>query len=295
MEFLQYRKAICYSGYREGQCPGGEVPTKEQIAEDLALIVRDGYGYIRMYDPGLHTRRALEVIREQKLPLKCLVGIDSLHEHNNPDCPWAEQHETPKQLQENADRNDAQLEELIALAKEFDEEIFAVSVGNENTPSWGAHTVPVERLIRHAKRVKKVLDKPVTFSEGAGEWEHLGELVSCLDFISIHSYPLHCRIGIDDAVAYNKENLSMVRKWFPDKQVIFTEVGWSTQPNDHMIQKDANLPNLKRYITELKEWTEKEKVIAFIFEMFDEPWKGSRPESSERNWGLYYVDRTPKM
>lgn len=38
-----------------------------------------------------------------------------------------------------------------------------------------------------------------------------------------------------------------------------------------------------------------EKQVAFIFEMFDEPWKGSRPESSERNWGLYYVDRTPKM
>jgi len=32
----------------------------------------------------------------------------------------------------------------------------------------------------------------------------------------------------------------------------------------------------------------------FIFEMFDEPWKGEDPCSCERNWGLYYVDRTPK-
>ncbi len=294
MEILKYGKAICYSGYREGQRPGGEVPTKEQIAEDLELIIRDGYEYIRMYDPGLHAERVLEVIREKKLPLKCMLGVDSDHEVNNPDCPWADQHATEEELKANAERNDAQVEKLIALVKKYDEEIIAVAIGNENTPNWGAHMVPVERLIRHVKRVKEELDKPVSFCEGAGEWEHLGELAKHLDFISVHSYPLHCRIGIDEAIEYNKKDLAMVKAWYPDKQVIFTEVGWSTQPNDHMIQEDANLPNLIRYITELKEWIAEEKVLAFIFEMFDEPWKGSRPESSERNWGLYYVDRTPK-
>ena len=41
---LPYKKAICYSGYREGQCPTGEMPSKEQISEDLHLLVADGYG-----------------------------------------------------------------------------------------------------------------------------------------------------------------------------------------------------------------------------------------------------------
>ena len=31
---LPYKKAICYSGYREGQCPTGEMPSKEQISEE---------------------------------------------------------------------------------------------------------------------------------------------------------------------------------------------------------------------------------------------------------------------
>lgn len=36
---LPYKKAICYSGYREGQCPTGEMPSKEQISEDLHLLL----------------------------------------------------------------------------------------------------------------------------------------------------------------------------------------------------------------------------------------------------------------
>lgn len=73
---LPYKKAICYSGYREGQCPTGEMPSKEQISEDLHLLVADGYGYIRMYEPNAHAVTALQVIREEKLPLQCMIGID---------------------------------------------------------------------------------------------------------------------------------------------------------------------------------------------------------------------------
>ncbi len=77
---LPYKKVICYSGYREGQCPTGEMPLKEQISEDLHLLVADGYGYIRMYEPNAHAVTALQVIREEKLPLQCMIGIDSLPE-----------------------------------------------------------------------------------------------------------------------------------------------------------------------------------------------------------------------
>lgn len=83
---LPYKKAICYSGYREGQCPTGEMPSKEQISEDLHLLVADGYGYIRMYEPNAHAITALQVIREEKLPLQCMIGIDSLAEINSTEC-----------------------------------------------------------------------------------------------------------------------------------------------------------------------------------------------------------------
>lgn len=32
------------------------------------------------------------------------------------------------------------------------------------------------------------------------------------------------------------------------------------------------------------------------FEAFDEPWKGSRDQlECEKHWGLFYVDRSPKL
>ena len=47
---------------------------------------------------------------------------------------------------------------------------------------------------------------------------------------------------------------------------------------------------------EFWEWADKEKIISYMFEAFDEPWKGgSKPNEAEKNWGIYKVDRTPKL
>ncbi|MBT8441776.1 MAG: hypothetical protein KJO76_05260 [Gammaproteobacteria bacterium] len=34
-----------------------------------------------------------------------------------------------------------------------------------------------------------------------------------------------------------------------------------------------------------------------IFEAFDEPWKGNpdNPTGAEKDWGVFFVDRTPKL
>lgn len=311
MDILEYGRAICYSGYREGQNPKGEVPTKEQIAEDLDILVRDGYRYIRMYDPNLHARRVLETIREKHLPLQCIIGIDSDNEVNNAGCPFEDQHFTEDELRQHAARNDAEAEKLIELVKEFPEAVAAVSIGNENTPPWGAHMVPEERLIQHARRFHEALDKPVTFCEGYFEWPHIPALAKELDFISVHSYPYHYGTRIEDAVAQNKQHYADMKAMFPDKQVIFTELGWSSdtaQSDIHAISEDgevtenpeakkaerATLANAKRYIEELTAWITEEKVIAFIFEAFDELWKGPQKSSSECNFGLYNEERQKK-
>ncbi|MBQ7433026.1 MAG: hypothetical protein IJV50_06160 [Lachnospiraceae bacterium] len=180
------------------------------------------------------------------------------------------------------------------MAKEFDEEIVAVSIGNENTPSWGAHTVPVERLMAHARRLKETLNKPVTFCEGAFEWPHLQKLGEELDFISVHSYPYHYGDAIENALAVNQKQYAEMQKQFPDKQIIFTEVGWSTNTTDPAAKSRANVENQKTYVTALNHWIESHRIIAFLFEAFDEPWKGRNEEASECNWGLYTVDRKKK-
>lgn len=294
MKAFEYGKAICYSGYREGQCPDGEIPTREQVWEDLEILLADGYRYIRMYEPNEHTRTVLELIREKHLPLKCMVGIDNHSEVNNPGCPWDKQEKPTEELAANAKRNDGEVEKLIAMVKEFPEEIFAVSVGNENTPCWTARLIPVERLIAHARRLKEAIDKPVTFCEGAPEWKALGALAAELDFISVHSYPLHTGNTVKEALEINKTHYAEVCALYSDKQVIFTEVGWSGKARDDLKRPNASEENQAKYIKDIAAWFEEEQIIGFLFEAFDEPWKGEAEESCERNWGLYYVDRTPK-
>lgn len=302
MKQLEYGKAICYSGYRAGQSPKGEVPTKAQIAEDLRILAGAGYRYIRMYDPNPHARRALEVIREEQLPLRCMVGIDSDPESNNPNCPFEAQNYTDEQLAANARRNDGELEKLIALAKEFPEELVAVSVGNENTPVWGAHLVSEDRLIGHARRLKASVSQPVTFCEGCLEWHSLGKLAAELDIISVHSYPYHMDVPVEGALAVNRQHLAEVRALYPDKQVIFTELGWSGSSEMKLgedgrpvpLKPQASPEKQRRYDEEVAAWLEREQIIGFIFEAFDELWKGDSPSASECNFGLYDEHRRKK-
>lgn len=294
MKVFEYGKAICYSGYRLGQSPKTEIPTKEQIKEDLEILLADGFRYLRMYDPNLHAERVLEIIRENNLPMKCMVGVDYDNEVNNYECSFEEQNFSEEELAAHIARNDAEVEKLIDMVKRYPDEIIAISVGNENTPCWGAHMVPLERLIKHAKRLKEATDKPLTFCEGAGEWEHLEELAKYLDIISVHSYPLHMGFPVEEAVKLNAEHYKQVQEWYPDKEVIFTEIGWSSRPAVHMVAEYASEEAQARYYKEVSEWLEQEQIVGFLFEAFDEPWKGSRLESSECNWGLYYENRTLK-
>ncbi len=50
------------------------------------------------------------------------------------------------------------------------------------------------------------------------------------------------------------------------------------------------------YYQDLMDWTRAEGLLCFVFEAFDEPWKGSPdPLEPEKHWGLFTVDRRPKL
>ena len=62
-------KAICYSGFREGQRPGDVFPTYEEIKEDL-LILQNEWTYLRLYDCDKHSEIVLEVIEKENFNFK---------------------------------------------------------------------------------------------------------------------------------------------------------------------------------------------------------------------------------
>lgn len=296
MQFV-HGNAICYSGYREGQSPlEHSYPSYEEILEDLRILAKN-WQYLRLYDCSLHAERVLAVLRNEGLDFKVMLGLDMAAEMSNPHCPWGANY-SDSVLTANRLANGEEVQRLIALATEFDDLVYSVSVGNEASVEWTDHLVPVENLIGHVREVKRRINQPITFCENYDPWTHkLEPLAAELDFISVHTYPAWEYRNIEDALDYTMHNYHSVVNHYPDKPVVITEAGWTTASNGRGIEPGNASEELQaRYYEELLEWTTKEKILTFVFEAFDEPWKGSPdPLEPEKHWGLFTVERTPKL
>lgn len=188
-------------------------------------------------------------------------------------------------------------EKMVTLAKRYQNIVFSVSVGNEATADWTDHKVPIERVIEYANWVKRSVPQPVTYCEGCVPWlNELNELVEAVDFISLHSYPIWESKSINVAFASTKEDYYGVRKKYPGKPVVITEAGWTTASDGvRILEKDASEELQAAYCQDLLRWTDREGILTFVFEAFDEPWKGSsNPSEPEKHWGIYTADRRPK-
>lgn len=297
-EILPFARAVCYSGYRKNQSPINRVyPSKIQIKEDLDILVKAGFSYIRMYDAISYAEDVCQVIRENKLPLKLMLGSGLINEINNVNCAWNKTVYSDEELAIRKEYNRERIANLCKIGCENKDVICCVSVGNENTPDWGENTVSVDALIEYAEILREYTGLPVTFNEGAREWKRLQRLADHLDIISIHSYPLWYGNSEAEAIASNKEDYNAIKELYSDKQVIFTEAGWTTSSLDNQGMKpgEATEENQLKYMKEFWDWTDGEKILSFVFEAFDEPWKGgNNSQEAEKHWGLYYEDRLPK-
>jgi len=289
-------RAICYSGYRDGQSPRTRVwPSVAQIREDLRILGTD-WPLLRLYDASPHAERVLEAIRLEGLGTRVLLGAHLGAEMNNFGCPWGATY-GEDELDANAKDNDAEVDRLIALARANEDIVFAVAVGNEATADWTDHVVPVERVLAQVRRVKAAVRQPVTFCENYVPWQHkLRGLADELDFISLHTYPVWEYKHIHEALAYTRANFESVAALYPGKPVVITEAGWATTSNGRGIPEHHTSEELQQiYLRDLLDWTDAAGILCFVFEAFDEPWKGSDdPREPEKHWGLYREDRTPK-
>ncbi|MGK0127940.1 MAG: exo-beta-1,3-glucanase (GH17 family), partial [Candidatus Azotimanducaceae bacterium] len=222
--------AICYSGYREGQQPGGICPSYEEVKEDL-LILSQNWKYLRLYDCDQHTDTILEVIKNEKLDFKVMLGAYIVAEMNNHGCPWGGTY-SEEVLIENKAKNLYQINKLIDIANQYPEIICSLSAGNEACVDWTDHYVPVKSVINYVKMIKKGAKQPVTFCENYLPWlDKMKDLVAEVDFISIHTYPVWEYKNIHEALEYTKQNYYAVADMYPDKIVVITEAGWATNSN----------------------------------------------------------------
>jgi exo-beta-1,3-glucanase (GH17 family) len=294
---IELGNAICYSGYRQGQSPvEGIFPSYEEIMEDL-LILAKNWKLLRLYDCSPHAELVLNVIRSEGLDFKLMLGLDMAAEISNPLCPWGAEF-SAQTLQANRSRNRNEVDRAAALSNRYPDIVFSVSVGNEASVEWTDHMVPVDSLIAYVRKIKSSIKQPVTFCENYVPWtSKLEPLAAELDFISVHTYPAWEYRTIEDALEYTRQNYHSVVNHYPNKPVIITEAGWTTASNGYGIETwNASEELQARYYEELLDWTTTEEILAFVFEAFDEPWKGSPdPLEPEKHWGLFKLDRTPKI
>lgn len=289
--------AICYSGYRNGQSPDTQIyPSVDEIREDL-LILKQNWRTLRLYDCSLHAERVLQVIRSEGMNFQVMLGAYLGPEMNNFGCPWGGTY-SEEVLEASKRANQKELEKLIVLAKQYEDIVFSVAVGNEATVDWTDHFVPVSHMIEYVRRVKKSIRQPVTFCENYVPWQHkLRDLVPEVDFISLHTYPVWEYKHIHEALEYTKDNLQSVARLYPGKPIVITEAGWATNSNGRGIQPEHSSQEMQAiYYADLMQWSVEAGVLIFVFEAFDEPWKGSQdPMEPEKHWGLFTVDRMPKL
>jgi exo-beta-1,3-glucanase (GH17 family) len=89
--------------------------------------------------------------------------------------------------------------------------------------------------------------------------------------------------------------------------IVLGETGWATAYNPFkkgageqgtLIKGKVSLRAQEQYLLMYNEWVIKNKITAFLFEAFDEPWKGggknSDPSEIEKHWGVFNENRTPK-
>jgi exo-beta-1,3-glucanase (GH17 family) len=293
--------ALAYSGFRDGQHPdrgsGARNPTDEQILEDLHILVDHGYGLIRLYDTGENSRTTLELIEKHDLPIKVLLGIWLRAEVSNHEgCAWLDEPIPGDELAANRLENRAEIKRGIELARRFEEIVVAINVGNEALVDWNDHMVPLEQVIAYVQQVKKAATQPVTVADNYAWWISDGApLAAEVDFLGVHTYPVWEQKSIDEGLSFTIENIEDVHAALPDKPIAILEAGWATTAVEFPDQ--ANEANQLRYYNELEAWAKSANVTVFFFEAFDEPWKGdpNNADGAEKHWGLFKVDRTPKL
>jgi len=170
-------------------------------------------------------------------------------------------------------------------------------------------------------------DNFASWGGGGSEYhvDDLNKLIKAVDFISMHTYPMHdthynpdfwgvhedendlsdkekieaaMQRSLGYAVSQYQSVVEYMRSIGEDKPVHIGETGWATVSNGYYGPEGSRAADeykMGRYYKLIREWSEKEKVSVFYFEAFDEKWKdANNPQGSENHFGLINLQSEAK-
>ena len=280
---------ISYGAWRDGEGPDkGVLTSRENILEDLQMLSKR-WNLIRLYGSGKQSENILQVIRDNKLPIRVMQGA------------WLSGHKTPEQ-------NNEQLDQAIELANRFPEIIVAVNVGNEIFVDWSGHKLEdMDKVVAYIRDVRSKIKQPVTVSDDYNFWnkDHSKKIADEIDFIGLHAYAFWNNKPLEEAMGWTEAIYRDIQERHPDHLIAYCESGWptsriynSTSYEGKLIGKAAE-DEQKIFFDQYDAWVAKNRIISFYFEAFDENWKGgfdgdNAMDKAEKHWGVYRANRTPK-
>jgi exo-beta-1,3-glucanase (GH17 family) len=158
--------------------------------------------------------------------------------------------------------------------------------------------------------VRSAVSQPITNADDYLYWleDQSKEIAEEIDFISTHIHPLWNKRSLDESIPWIDSIYAQLMKIHPDKPIVITETGWATDYDSSDVGEGAQgtqfrqAPNQDQQVVfyhAINDWAQKNRVMTYWFEIFDESWKGggenTSPHHAEKNWGLFYEDRTPKL
>jgi exo-beta-1,3-glucanase (GH17 family) len=333
--------AMSYGGYRY---PDHSIePTMDELKEDMKILSAMGVKFIRTYKLlKPQAANLVKVISDMKkedpsFEMYVMLGawVDCKNSFNSGDGE-------PDHDQEN-EENPAEIDRAVALANKYPDIIKVIAVGNEAMVKWAAsyYVQPgvILKWVNHLQGLKKEGKLPkdlwITSSDNFASWggggeeyhvDDLNELIKAVDFISMHTYPMHdthyqpafwlkTEEGhenmtdiekIDAAMLRSKKYAIMQYQAVKDymtslgvnKPIHIGETGWASFSSGQYGPTGAKACDEYKealYYQHMRDWTNEAGMSCFYFEGFDEPWKGGENSgNSEKHFGLFKVDGKAK-
>ena len=265
-EFLDAKMhGICFSPYEGTQEPGDPI-SEAQVRRKLELLVPHTE-WIRVFS----CTQGNEIIPNlaKEYGFKTLVGA------------W---------LGEEADKNEEELQWLIALASAGYVDVAAV--GNE---VMYREELEEEELIEYILRAKQSLKGiPVGYVDAYYEFTNRPKITEVCDVILANCYPYWEACHIDYSLLYMKQMYYQAVQAASGKRVIITETGWPSS-GDALGAAQPGYENALKYFINAQAWSQQEGIEMFYFSAFDEGWKVGAEGSVGAFWGLWDANEQRKF
>lgn len=330
--------AISFGGYRD--ISRDIQPTVAQLKEDLRILHAMNVRILRTYNTKLAEASnlliAIDQLKREYPGFEMYVMLGAWIDCKN---AWKGH---PHHDDEDAEANAAEIQRAIDMTNQHPDIVKIIAVGNEAMVKWAAsyYVQPwvILKYVNQLQELKKAGRLPtdlwITSSDNFASWggggseyhvEDLTKLFKAVDFVSMHTYPMHdthynpdfwgnlegekdlsdkekihaaMQRAADYAISQYQSVVRYMNSLGIEKPVHIGETGWATFSNEHYGAQGSKATDEYKsgvYYKMMREWTNREGISCFYFEAFDEIWKdAANPGGSENHFGLFTLDGRAK-